>query len=147
MHTKLQRLLEIREAGDPMLKIQSTPVADFGPELKQLARDLKATMNSHRGIGIAAIQCGQPFRVVVVKTKRKGDLVLVNPKIELRQGRQNITEGCLSFPGVRVQKQRSLAVQVEYQDLSGLPRIVFLTGVEAACAQHEIDHLDGVTIA
>lgn len=79
------------------------------------------------------------------KTARKENnpMVCVNPKITFLAEKLISEEGCLSIPGVIDKVERFTNIQAEYYDLSGSLQTINLTGLEAICFQHELDHLDG----
>jgi peptide deformylase len=124
----------LREAARP------APVPD--PGLRPLADDLVATMRAARGLGVAAPQVGVSTRVAVVAGEA-GPLLLVNPAIIARRGRQVGWEGCLSVPHLLAEGERSLEVTVETDDLDGTRRTLRATGLAARAIEHEVDHLDG----
>lgn len=102
-------------------------------------------MRQNGGIGIAAPQCGVSLAVAIVED---GDhtVTLVNPK--LIDGSEEVTslEGCLSYPGLIVDKKRFNRVTIAHETLTGAPTTTTFVGRAAHCAQHEIDHLMGVCI-
>lgn len=132
-----------------MLETNCTPVADFGTdELKQLVEDMFETMYAHKGVGLAAPQIGLSQRLTVIDTSAGEDpsarLVLINPEILEKQGKQVGEEGCLSIPGFREDVARALQVRVRAQDVSG--EFFEADGEEllARAIQHELDHLNGI---
>ena len=114
---------------------------------KQLLDELK---NSQGGIGLAANQIGINKRVCVINVKEP--LVLINPRIVNHSEEQFMfAEGCLSFPGKHVRTGRYTSVTVEADNHEG--KLSFSAesenindAFECACVQHEIDHLDGITM-
>ena len=70
-------------------------------------------------------------------------LVCINPKIHHRHGEVESTEGCLSFPGLSVTVPRAKKVKLKAQNIKGEWFEVQLDDLEAICAQHELDHLEG----
>ena len=114
------------------------------------AQLLKELTESKNGIGLAANQIGINKRVCVVNVKEP--LILINPKIVERSAEEFIfPEGCLSFPNKHVKTKRNVSVTVEADNHEG--KMVFTAdsdkvddAFETACVQHEIDHLDGVTM-
>ena len=111
---------------------------------------LKELTESENGIGLAANQIGINKRVCVINVKEP--LVLVNPKIvEHSEEQFMFAEGCLSFPGKHVRTGRYTSVTVEADNHKG--KMLFTAdsedindAFECACVQHEIDHLDGITM-
>ena len=133
---------------DPILQRPTEKVAEFDEELRTLAADMFESMYKAQGIGLAAPQIGVGKRITVIdlsnKQNPKDKIVLVNPEIVHREGRQVEEEGCLSLPEIRDKVARAAKVKVKAQDLEG--NRVELEGSEllARAFQHEIDHLDGV---
>ena len=111
---------------------------------------LKELTESENGIGLAANQIGINKRVCVINVKEP--LVLVNPRIvEHSEEQFRFAEGCLSFPGKHVRTGRYTSVTVEADNHKG--KMLFTAdsedindAFECACVQHEIDHLDGITM-
>ena len=111
---------------------------------------LKELTESKNGIGLAANQIGINKRVCVINVKEP--LVLVNPIIvEHSEYQFMFAEGCLSFPGKHVRTGRYTSVTVEADNHKG--KMLFTAdsedindAFECACVQHEIDHLDGITM-
>ena len=114
------------------------------------AQLLKELTESENGIGLAANQIGINKRVCVVNVKEP--LVLINPRIVERSEEEFIfPEGCLSFPNKHVKTKRNVSVIVEADNHEG--KLSFSAesedindAFECACVQHEIDHLDGITM-
>ena len=114
------------------------------------AKLLKELAESKNGIGLAANQIGINKRVCVVNVKEP--LVLINPRIVERSEEEFIfPEGCLSFPNKHIKTKRNVSVTVEADNHNG--KMVFTAegkdindAFETACVQHEIDHLDGITM-
>ncbi len=136
-------LLEIRKAGDKVLKEQAAPVAKIDRRIKKLLSDMAQTMYDANGVGLAAPQVGVALRAIVVDAG-EGLLELVNPAIVAAEGCETGTEGCLSIPGVFGEVERCAAVTVEGLNREGRKVRVSGTGFLARALQHEIDHLDGV---
>ncbi len=125
-----------------VLREVARPAAIPDPGLGALAADLVSTMRAASGLGLAAPQVGVATRVAVVAGET-GPLLLVNPRIVARRGRQRGWEGCLSVPHLVAEVERSLEVTVETDDLDGTRRRLRATGLQARAIEHEVDHLDG----
>ena len=114
------------------------------------AQLLKELAESKNGIGLAANQIGINKRVCVINVKEP--LILINPIIvEHSEEQFMFAEGCLSFPGKHVRTGRYVSVTVEADNHNS--KLVFTAdskeindAFETACIQHEIDHLDGITM-
>jgi peptide deformylase len=139
----------ILKYGEPMLEQVAEPVTAFDtPELKELIADMWETMYSAKGVGLAAPQIGTRKRISVIDISVGEDetkkLVIINPEIAFREGKQVGEEGCLSIPGFREPVARSNKVTVRAQNEKG--EAIELTGEEllARAFEHEIDHLNGI---
>ena len=133
--------------GDPVLEKPSAVVTIFDDDLKKLVEDMFESMYAARGVGLAAPQIGIAKRIAVVDVTFKedpgGKMVLINPEIILKEGRQRGTEGCLSIPEFREEVTRAKTVTVRAQDLNG--KFFERTGEDllARAFLHETDHLNG----
>ena len=146
---------EVLRMGHPVLRERAKPVEGFAtPELKQLVADMKDTMASLDGAGLAAPQIGVSRRVVIFgveKNPRYPDAdevpftVLVNPKLTLltREVEEG-WEGCLSVPGMRGVVPRYTKLRYTGFDENGEPIDRIAEGFHARVVQHEVDHLDGI---
>lgn len=129
---------------DPRLREASQPVQSFDDELSRLIDDMFETMYDADGIGLAAVQIGVLSRVAVMQVEDNPKRVMVNPTYQVLGEPMTLEEGCLSVPGVRDQtKSRSDRVYVWALDRNGEPYEFEAEGLEAACVQHECDHMDG----
>lgn len=138
--------LEIRTFGDPVLKSAATPVENFDDSLSRLAGDMLATMRERDGVGLAATQVGRLKRIFVASLEEE-EYAIANPAIENRtEQTETDHEGCLSLPGVQVEVERPYGITVTGSDPEGTPVSVDAIGLLARIIQHEIDHLDGITI-
>lgn len=139
---------EIVKFPDPVLERRGEPVTEFNDELRALVDDMFESMYAAKGIGLAAPQIGLSKRLTVIdlsfKEKPEDKIVLINPEITFREGKQHEEEGCLSLPEIREKVTRAAKVKVRAQDLEG--KWFELEGEEllARAFQHEIDHLDGI---
>jgi len=114
-----------------------------------LARDMLETMYAANGRGLAAPQIGVLARVFVMdaawKTGDPAPEVFINPEILWRSPQMALgPEGCLSIPGVVAEVMRHSELVLQWQMADGSSQAQKLTGFRAICAQHEIDHLDGI---
>ena len=129
--------------GDPALSKVCHPVTKFDGKLSDLLDDLKETLASANGLGLAAPQVGILRRVVIVINEADEMLELVNPEIVAQQGEQDGLEGCLSVPGMWGYVKRPQWVKVKAQDRNGAWFETEGTGLTARCFCHELAHLDG----
>ena len=109
------------------------------------------TMYDASGRGLAAPQVGRLVRVFVMdcgwKEGPRTPVVMINPEFLSRsQDLQRNEEGCLSIEDHPVWVERPARIEVMWTDETGAQKRGAFEGVEAACVQHEMDHLDGVLI-
>ena len=140
---------EILVLPDPRLRQVADPIDKIDESVKKLAKDMLDTMYDAPGIGLAAIQVGEPLRMLVIDLAKEGEepapIVMINPEI-LKYSDETTTseEGCLSIPEIYYDVERPAEVTVKYTDLDGKTVERDATERLAICIQHELDHLDGV---
>ena len=139
-------LAQVRQYGDPVLRMRADDVEAFDEELVRIAGRMTELMHDADGVGLAATQIGI-VRRFFVSTIDGEDRVLVNPVVTpVGDDAEVEDEGCLSLGPVRVPVERALRVQVEARDATGEPVSLMLEGMDARVVQHELDHLDGVLL-
>jgi peptide deformylase len=135
---------------DPILRRASEPVSCVDDTLKRFTDDMLETMYDAPGIGLAAIQVGEPLRIVTIDLSKEDDpekapQVFLNPEILASSDERSIyEEGCLSIPDYYAEVERPAKVTVRYLGLDGQTHEIEADGLLATCLQHEIDHLNGV---
>ena len=135
-------LLEIKTAGDPVLKKVAEKVDKVDKRLRILLDNMAETMYETDGVGIAAPQVGVSIRAVVVDVDKKR-YDLINPEIIYREGSAVDTEGCLSCPELFGEVERAEKIRVKYLTRFNKQKELEAEGLLARCIQHEVDHLDG----
>lgn len=142
-------VLKVLQDNEEPLRRVSTPTL-ITEGVRDLIGDMKETMLSMNGIGLAAPQVGVNLRVIVVQLMNVGKLVgpvqeMINPVIQsTSEELVEHEEGCLSIPGEYIKLERPRSIDVKFQDLRGKYKRWHLKGLEARVVQHEIDHLDGI---
>ena len=133
--------------GAPVLEKPAAPVTVFDEELQKLIDDMFESMYAAHGVGLAAPQIGIAKRIAVIDCSFKEDpaakMVIINPEIIKKEGRQTHSEGCLSLPDFRENVTRAMKCIVRAQDTAG--KWFDAEGEEllARALQHETDHLNG----
>ena len=132
------------------LRLLSSPVGPGDPII-EIANDMWDTWKAHstKGIGLAAPQIGILKRVVIVGGEGHSLRMVINPRITSQKGTQISEEGCLSLPWLTtlIDVPRADKIRLRGTDIAtGGPIKLFLRGLDAAVAQHEVDHLDGKLI-
>lgn len=146
----IRRILTVDNAADmAVLKKISTPVEAVTDDLRALMDDMLETMYDAPGIGLAAVQIGEPIRVIVMDLAREGEepapRYFVNPEILSRSEEVlGYEEGCLSVPEYFDEVERPSKVTIRYMNYQGETVVGEAEGLYAVCIQHEMDHLEGV---
>jgi len=139
-------LAQVRQYGDPVLRMKANEVEAFDEELESLSERMIALMHDADGVGLAATQVGIVRRIFVFHDEGE-DRVVVNPVLTLTGKDTEVSEeGCLSLGPVRMPVERSLKVTLDGVDVHGEPLHLELEGLPARVVQHETDHLDGTLI-
>lgn len=139
---------DVIKVPNPLLHQKSEEIQIIDKNIKKLAKDMYDTMKAKNGIGLAGVQIGILKRIVVIEIEELYvKLTLINPKVVSFSNTQTeMDEGCLSVPNQTCKVLRPDKVVVEYTDLKGKKQQIEADGLLAKCLQHEIDHLNGITI-
>jgi len=148
--------------GDPVLRIDCPPVTEVTDDIRTLAQDMIETMRDADGVGLAAPQVGVALQLAVIDVAHAPDLqsyvrvngqdtplgdcmplVFINPEIIPGRAREESSEGCLSFPGLRYQIKRPAEITARLTLLDGQTITLETDGLLARALQHETDHLHG----
>jgi len=149
--------------GDPVLRAKGKRVDEVTSEIRELADDMLETMREAEGVGLAAQQVGVAVQLAVIDVSHNEEcvsylrvngkdstlaeimpLVFVNPELDMGSSKGADSEGCLSFPELRIDIRRSLEVTARVQTLEGEEIEIETDGLFARVLQHEVDHLFGV---
>ena len=132
-----------------------------------IAKDLFNILSERKdGIGLAANQVGIDASVAVVNVREP--IILINPEVVDVWDEIPFYEGCLSFPkkGINTKRYKNIVIKTEQEEsdwyFSGAPnpsdgkgsweressdkQDEELRTLESVCIQHEIDHLNGMTL-
>jgi len=142
-------MLKIYPDTASVLQRVATPISTSDletPHFTKLLEDMYTCMKDNDGIGLAAPQVGYSIRLFVMELDGTR-YTCINPEITSGiDASESIVEkeGCLSFPGLRLNIKRPDKITVKYLDESGTMIYDSLSGINARCFQHELDHLNGV---
>ena len=135
---------------DDRLRQASVAITAFDESTHALYQDLVDSMYADNGLGIAALQLGDPRRMFIVEPKLAGrpeselPVAFINPEIvEVSDDQQDSEEGCLSFPDIYIKVKRPMRARVRAQDLTGAWFELDGEALLARCLLHEHDHLTG----
>jgi peptide deformylase len=139
-------LAQIRQYGDPVLRMRANEIDAFDEELARLAERMIGVMHDADGVGLAATQVGILRRLFVFHDEDE-DRVIVNPVLTVRGKETEVDEeGCLSLGPIRMPVERAVEVTLDGFDADGTAVHLELEGLPARVVQHELDHLDGKMI-
>ncbi|HUF15945.1 MAG TPA: peptide deformylase [Acidimicrobiia bacterium] len=134
----------IRIFGDPVLRLETKPIADIDSAVLTLAKDMIETMYDAPGVGLAANQIGIARRIAVFDAQDElGPRVMINPEVMETAGEVELEEGCLSVPGYWWEITRPAFARVKALDLDGNEVEYAGDGLLGRVLQHETDHLLG----
>jgi len=154
-------ILPVTAYGDPVLRKVGVEIDKDYPNLLELIENMKETMVSAQGVGLAAPQIGKAIRLFIVDTSPFAEdeeledeertflddfkKVFINAKILKEEGEEwPFTEGCLSIPDIREDVFRQEKITIEYVDENFEKHIDILDGLAARVVQHEYDHTEGI---
>lgn len=140
---------------EPVLLAEAHPVprGTDDDELLWVVNQMLETMAAYNGLGLAAPQVGIPWRLFVMANPEGEEHVLINPSAPRPTTEETVelSEACLSFPGIVETVSRAPEVKVSFtppQEWNiGAVVTKKFDGVLAQCVQHEYEHLDGITMA
>lgn len=144
---------DIIEVPDLRLKRISDPVGAVTAATRTLIADMFETMYAAPGIGLAAIQVGEPIRLLVIDLQpdgpdgqpRRDPRVFINPEIvEASSEVASYNEGCLSVPDQYADVERPARVRARWRDDADQPHDAWIDGFLSTVLQHELDHLNGI---
>ncbi len=149
-------IFSIIEAPHPVLaqSARAVEAAEFGPEMARFVSDMAETMYAAPGVGLAAPQVGDGRRILVANLAGDVDvegeealISMINPVIVERSDKIIVwDESCLSVPEYEVDVQRNFRIAVEWKDVAGDDQRGTFEAFAAVVIQHEIDHLNGLTL-
>jgi peptide deformylase len=132
---------------DPVLKKKCREV-ETGSDYKDLIKEMEKVLIEEEGVGLAAPQVGVDIQLFLMRMDESGELyeVFFNPEIIETADYEMVSESCLSFPGVSIEVKRARRVKFRARVPSGEVVEKSVTDLLAQCAQHEIEHLGGITL-
>ena len=159
----MAKVLQVLTIPDSRLRQVAVEVDEVNVDIATTLGDMEETMFAYDGVGLAAVQVNILKRLIVInlgyirayddgKIDKDTDIsqyskteCFINPVITWQSSEtREMSEGCLSVPGSYSSVKRPEKIKYEYTDIMGRRQVCEAQGLEAACVQHEIDHLNGV---
>ena len=135
---------------DERLRQPSVAITAVDASVRALYQDLVDSMYAENGLGIAALQIGDPRRMFIVEPRLAGrpdtdlPLAFINPEvIETSDELQDSEEGCLSFPDIYIKVKRPMRCKIRATGIDGAVFEIEGEALFARCMLHENDHLTG----
>ncbi|MGV2433449.1 MAG UNVERIFIED_CONTAM: peptide deformylase [Rickettsiaceae bacterium] len=150
--------ISIVVAPDPILNLKSKEVlpGEMNEQMREFITDMVDAIYSENAVGFAAIQFGVPKRIIVLdlgnddETPREPDFypkILINPEFTYKSDTMvTAFEACMSVPNIKLDVPRSAEVEIRFKDVDFKEHTLKSGGWLARAIQHEMDHLDGVTL-
>jgi len=150
----MNQIRSIIELGDPRLRQVAKSVDNcLDARVINTISDMEVTLASSNGVGIAAPQIGEDYRIIIVGSRptvrypmapQMPPVVMINPTFNaITENNEKDWEGCLSIPGIRALVPRYTDIEVGYQNTEGMTKEDQFSGFVARVFQHEFDHLSG----
>ena len=140
--------------GNSLLRKHSSFVEHINDGVRRLVEDMIETMDSKKGVGLAAVQVGVLLRVFIIRPEiylENGEMTLGDVQVFINsvlsaptEEKVLMLEGCLSLPGLHREVERPVAIHVEAQNLQGEKVSADFSDFTAREIMHENDHLNGV---
>ncbi len=144
-------VFEILTIPDARLKKISLPVPEVNDGIREIMQDMKDSLYNANGIGLAAIQIGVAYRIILIDLEKGkhgeggNPLFFINPEIvNASEEMASYREGCLSVPDLYEDVERPAFCSVRYLDENGQRQEMECDELMATCIQHEMDHLEGI---
>ncbi|HCF65110.1 MAG TPA: peptide deformylase [Clostridiales bacterium] len=135
----------VRENGDEILRKKSREVESIDDKIREILDDMVETLHKYNGVGLAGPQIGILKRIIVIDLyDDERPMKLINPAIVKEKGKQEVEEGCLSFPNQYGKIIRPAEVTVEALNENGEKVKIKAKELLAQALCHEIDHLNGI---
>jgi len=126
------------------LRQKSLPVRRINADVRSLIEQMRKVIKQNNGVGLAAIQIGEPTRIIVCEIDDKF-YTFINPEIiKSFPETSAMEEGCLSLPNMYGEVERPKKISLKAINFDGKKIKIKAFGLLARVIQHEIDHLDGI---
>lgn len=140
-------ILEILKYPNENLKKKASDVELIDDKILDIISNMIETMIFYKGIGLAATQINIQKKIIVINIdKQTSPLALINPKIINAKDTIIGQEGCLSFPNIFVKIKRKKIIKIAFINIKNKKNILLADHLLSICLQHEIDHLNGITL-
>jgi peptide deformylase len=151
----MKKRILLHPEDEKLLRTPTQPIARVDKKVRGVVQDLIDTLSTEAGVGLAAPQIGILKRIAVIRLGQKHDgdpdkdlsapIPLINPHLVwASEEEEKDYDACLSIPGLYGYTYRNQKIKIVAQDIDGKEFTLDLEGLDARCALHELDHLDGI---
>jgi peptide deformylase len=150
----MAKLRQIAQLGAAVLRQKAETIEFDAINTRSIISDMLATLADSNGVGLAAPQIYEPYRIVIIASRptprypnapEMEPTVMINPTFRiLSEQTTKDWEGCLSIPGIRALVPRFTQIEVSYTDQQGKSVSQHFEDFIARVFQHEYDHLNGI---
>jgi peptide deformylase len=151
----MKKRILLHPEDEKMLRTPTQPVARVDKKIRGVVNDLIDTLATEAGVGLAAPQIGILKRIAIIRLGQKHDgdpdkdlgapIPLINPQVVwASEEEERDYDACLSIPGLYGYTYRNQKIRIAALNVEGKEFELELEGLDARCALHEIDHLDGI---
>lgn len=141
-------ILKLLKFPNDKLTKKSTNILNINDEIMHFVKNMINTMFYYNGIGIAAPQVNKNKNIIAINIsdKHKQAIIIINPKIIYTKNNTIHKEGCLSFPNIFINVKRKKLIKIKFITITGQNRTINTNNLLSICIQHEMDHLNGITL-
>ena len=132
-------ILPIRIFPDPFLRKKSKEITEINKDIIDFGHSMLETMQTARGVGLAAPQVGKLIRMITIQVPEKAPMIMINPNLTNQEGLRRVEEGCLSVPGFTGIVERSIKIDAQYLDENKNKIQLSAEELLAQAIEHEID--------
>lgn len=115
--------------------------------MREIVASLKRTMRKNNLVSLSAPALGYNKRIFCIDFSDKEIKTFINPVVTKLEGIELTREICSSIPGKEFIRPRNSNIDVIFQTPTGVIKSLSFKGLAAHVIQHEIDHLEGITLA
>jgi len=136
---------EILEIPHPILRQKAKKVRRIDKSMLKIAHDMVDTLHEAGGVGLAANQIGELWRIIVLQMPEEdSSRIYFNPEIVTINGKREVEEGCLSIPGYLGLVERSVSIKFIGLDHNDIQVKFSAEDLLSQAIEHEVDHLNGI---
>ena len=115
--------------------------------MREIVANIKRAMRKNNLVSLSAPAIGYNKRIFCIDFSDKEIKTFINPLMPRAEGLELTREVCSSIPGKEFIRPRNSLVEIIYQTPTGAIKTRIFKGLASHVVQHELDHLEGITLA